>query len=115
MKKIFSLLLVSVLFLGGCQSKESSSSSTTPPISSTSNSSSTEAKHALDKDLAILYTNDTHCALGDKDTLGYANLSQYRKDLLADNKYVTLVDCGDAIQGDSVGTLSNGAYVHNIM
>ncbi|MFA6862034.1 MAG: bifunctional UDP-sugar hydrolase/5'-nucleotidase [Bacilli bacterium] len=78
-------------------------------------SSSSELKHVLDKDLAILYTNDTHCALGDKDNLGYANLSQYRKDLLTEDKYVTLVDCGDAIQGDSIGTLSNGAYIHSIM
>lgn len=29
--------------------------------------------------------------------------------------YVTLVDCGDALQGDTIGTISQGAYLVEIM
>ena len=33
----------------------------------------------------------------------------------AEYNYVTLVDCGDAIQGAAIGTLSKGSYIVDIM
>lgn len=74
-----------------------------------------EEEHVLDKDLAILYTNDVHCQVGDDKAMGYSELSQFKKDLEAEGKYVTLVDSGDAIQGAPIGTLSNGLYIADIM
>jgi 2',3'-cyclic-nucleotide 2'-phosphodiesterase (5'-nucleotidase family) len=68
---------------------------------------------ALDKDLAILYTNDVHCAVdGD---IGYAGVAALKKQLLDDGCYVALVDAGDAVQGDAIGTLSKGSYIVDIM
>lgn len=67
----------------------------------------------LDQDLAILYTNDVHCAVdGD---IGYAGVAALKKQLLADGCYVALVDAGDAVQGDAIGTLSKGSYIIDIM
>lgn len=65
-----------------------------------------------DKDIIILHTNDIHCGI--EDNLGFARLSQYRKDLQK-QAYVALVDAGDAIQGAPLGKLSGGSAVISIM
>ena len=86
----------------------------TVSITGCNNNNDAVDKRSLNKDLAILYTNDVHCAVGDDKTLGYSELSQFKKDLLAKDNYVTLADCGDAIQGAPIGTLSNGMYIADI-
>ena len=70
---------------------------------------------AADKssDIVILYTNDVHC--GVDDAIGYAGLAAYKAEMEAANEYVTLVDCGDAIQGGPLGSLSKGQYIVEIM
>jgi 2',3'-cyclic-nucleotide 2'-phosphodiesterase (5'-nucleotidase family) len=68
---------------------------------------------ALDKDLAILYTNDVHCAVDNG--IGYAGVAALKQQLLDDGCYVALVDVGDAVQGDAIGTLSKGSYIIDIM
>ncbi|MCM1386660.1 MAG: bifunctional metallophosphatase/5'-nucleotidase [Bacillus sp. (in: Bacteria)] len=65
------------------------------------------------KDIVILYTNDVHCAVDDN--IGYAGLAAYKKDMEEKTPYVTLVDCGDAIQGKPVGMISQGEYPMMIM
>lgn len=60
------------------------------------------------EDIIILYTNDVHCAI-DKN-IGYAGLAAYKKQMQEKTPYVTLVDCGDAIQGDAIGLVSQGDY-----
>lgn len=55
-------------------------------------------------DIVILYTNDVHCAVDDN--IGYAGLAAYKKEMQAAYNYVALVDCGDSVQGDVIGTLS---------
>lgn len=76
------------------------------------------------KDIVILYTNDAHCAykqtFDKKDesklaTIGYPAIAKYKEDKAAEGNYVELVDAGDAIQGDVIGTLSNGEYIADIM
>ena len=66
-----------------------------------------------EKDIVVLYTNDVHCAV---DTgIGYAGLAameQAYRDAGAD---VILADCGDAIQGEPIGTISKGSYIIDIM
>lgn len=66
-----------------------------------------------DNDIYIIYTNDVHCAIDAN--IGYAGLKAYKKDVETQSKYVTLVDCGDAVQGDLIGTVSKGEYVIDIM
>ena len=64
-------------------------------------------------DIVILYTNDVHCAVDDN--IGYAGLAAYKKEMQAAYNYVALVDCGDSVQGDVIGTLSKGDYLVDIM
>lgn len=70
------------------------------------------------EDVVILYVNDVHCGV-DSDapagSMGYANLAALKKELTQTHSYVTLVDAGDAIQGEAIGTLSDGSYLVDIM
>ena len=65
------------------------------------------------EDIYILFTNDVHCAADTN--IGYAGLSAYKQSIEAKSKYVTLVDVGDAVQGDYVGTVSKGAFSVELM
>lgn len=64
------------------------------------------------KDIVILYTSDVHC--GVEDNIGYAALSAYKKELQKSH-YVSLIDGGDAISGDFLGSISQGEYLIDIM
>ena len=66
-----------------------------------------------DKDIVIIYTNDVHCAVDEG--IGYAGLSTYREEVKKHTPYVTLVDVGDAVQGATIGTLSHGKNIIDIM
>ena len=65
------------------------------------------------QDIVVLYTNDVHCVV-DTD-IGYAGLAAYKNRCQQKTPYVTLVDCGDALQGAAIGTVSEGAYLVEIM
>ncbi len=70
------------------------------------------------EDIVILYTNDVHCGVDagvPEGTMGYANLVAYKKAMEEQYENVVLVDNGDAIQGEAIGTLSNGQYLVDIM
>ena len=72
--------------------------------------------------IVILHTNDVHCAVGEADEkgatpLGYSALASYvadRKGVFGDGN-VTLVDAGDAVQGNVMGTLTQGQALVDIM
>lgn len=66
-----------------------------------------------DDSIVILYTNDVHCGLDD--AVGYAGLAAYKKEPEQDGTPVMLVDCGDAVQGGIVSTLSKGEALIDIM
>ncbi len=72
-----------------------------------------EASRTPDHDIIIVHTNDVHC--GVDENIGYAGVKLYEKELQAVTPYVTLVDAGDAVQGEPMGTLSNGEYIVDIM
>ncbi len=61
-----------------------------------------------DKDIVILYESDVHCAID-----GYAKVSAVKSEMGTD--YVGLVSSGDFIQGSSLGALSEGRYIVDIM
>lgn len=64
----------------------------------------------------ILYTNDVHCAMETTDdSLGFAGLMAVKDWAEKMSPYVTLVDCGDAIQGEAAGLLSTGACMTDLM
>lgn len=70
-------------------------------------------KNNKNEDIIILFTSDVHCGLDEN--IGYAGLAAYKKYCQSITEYTTLVDCGDAIQGDLVGTVSDGEFVIDIM
>ena len=65
------------------------------------------------KDVVILYTNDTHC--GVTDGMGFAGVARVKAALEEAGKEVILVDSGDALQGDVIGTLSKGEAIIDLM
>lgn len=73
------------------------------------------AKEAIDaqKDIVVLYTNDVHCGIDEN--IGYAGLAAYKAMMEKDGNNVVLIDAGDAIQGDVIGTVSRGSYLVDIM
>lgn len=74
-------------------------------------------------DVVILYTNDVHNAVGQVvedgavTNIGYAGVAAYKNEMegLVGLGNVTLIDAGDAVQGDAIGTLSQGQYLVDIM
>ncbi len=61
----------------------------------------------------ILYTSDVHCGV-DKG-FGFAGLQQTREQLEAQGYATILVDNGDAVQGEAIGTLSKGGDMTKLM
>ena len=66
-----------------------------------------------DNSIVILYTNDTHC--GVTDGMGFDGVARVKTALEAAGKNVILVDNGDAVQGDVIGTLSKGEAIIDLM
>ena len=64
-------------------------------------------------DIVILYTSDVHC--GVDQGFGYAGLEQIRDYLLSRGNDVILVDNGDNIQGEPLGTMSRGEILVDLM
>ena len=67
---------------------------------------------ALTKDVVVLFTSDVHCGIDQG--WGYAGVANMRNSLQADN-HVVLVDDGDAIQGETIGTLTKGSAIIELM
>lgn len=61
-------------------------------------------------DIVILYDNDAHCNVD-----GYASISALKKDMLAKTDYVSVVSSGDFAQGATIGALSKGTNIVDIM
>ncbi len=64
-------------------------------------------------DIVILYTSDIHCGIDQG--FGYAGLQQIREYLEAQGNVVFLVDDGDNIQGEPVGTMTKGETCVKLM
>lgn len=68
------------------------------------------AANANTDDIIILYENDVHCIVD-----GYSKLSAMKKELQQTHNYVGVVSGGDYIQGTSLGVVSRGEYIVNLM
>lgn len=64
-------------------------------------------------DIVILYTNDIHCAF--ESEIGFSGLASYKKLMSQKTPYVSLLDMGDAIQGEVIGSVSKGEYIVDMM
>ena len=88
MKKILGLVLALCLLLSGVAFAE------------------TAEAPALQQNLVILFTSDVHCGI--ESGFGYEGLAAIRDNLKAQGNHVLLVDNGDSIQGEPVGTMTTG-------
>ena len=95
MKKLLGLLLALAMLLG-CFSAVAEDA----------------AAPALTKDLVILFTSDVHCGIDQG--FGYAGLYAVKQQM-EKNYNVLLVDDGDSIQGEPVGTMTKGDAIIDLM
>lgn len=66
---------------------------------------------AKDSDtIVILYENDVHCAVE-----GYSKLAAMKKELSETYTNVGVVSAGDFVQGGTLGAVSKGEYIVNLM
>ena len=64
-------------------------------------------------DIVILFTSDVHC--GFDQNFGFAGLQRIREYLESEGNSVILVDDGDQIQGEPIGTLTSGEAIIDLM
>lgn len=118
MKKVISAVISFTLLLTlfGCSNlfPEESLGGGSPEDILISQANYTEPVKSALEDIVILYTNDVHCAV-DEGAIGYETVSSVKASLEAAGKYVLVVDSGDAIQGNAIGSFSEGESIVNIM
>lgn len=133
LKKLFCALLVIALMAtaaacgakngaptateNGEASQTSESASADPasqPSDQTADPEPTETQSAEKSgDIVVLFTSDVHC--GVDQGFGYAGLQQIRDSLIAQGDEVILVDDGDNIQGEPIGTMTKGEALIDLM
>ena len=115
-KRIFSIILclcmiLSVLSMASCSSEEDKPSTdngvTDAPATDAPSSDESDKK---DEKIAILFENDVHCAVD-----GYAKIGAMKTKLTSEYDYVGVVSSGDFIQGGTLGAISRGEYIIDIM
>lgn len=94
MKRILGLILALLMLVGGVACAES-------------------AQPALEKDVVVLFTSDVHCGIDQG--FGYAGLIAIRSSMEAAGNHVLLVDNGDSIQGEPIGTMTTGEALIELM
>ncbi len=72
-----------------------------------------EEPSTLEDDIYIFYTSDVHC--GVDENLGFAGLKALVEDTKKEHVYVSLVDVGDYIQGGTLGSLTKGKAIIELM
>ena len=66
---------------------------------------------AEDDSIAVLFTNDVHCGFDSSDEgMGLAGFAGYKYAMWQQYGSVTTVDIGDFVQGEAIGTISDGEY-----
>ena len=123
-KKLFALLLSAAMLLGGCAAPTATEEPAAPPqeAAPTAAPTQTPVQEAPQEtvpsaeptgDVVILYTSDVHCGIDQG--FGYAGLQQVKEYLLSEGDEVILVDNGDSIQGEPIGTMSRGEAIVELM
>lgn len=97
MNRILKLTVILFLALSAACTKRSEAASGNEPI----------------EPVYIFYTSDVHC--GVDDNLGFAKLKALINDTRAEHENTVLVDLGDYIQGGTLGAISKGSIVIDLM
>ena len=134
-KKLLALLLaLAMLLLMGCSAAPAQTSAETPETRTAELPAEPAAEAPAEEPAAeepaaeepaevpevepsgeavILFTSDVHC--GVDQGFGYVGLQQVRDGLLAKGDAVILVDDGDSIQGEPIGTMTKGEALVDLM
>ena len=72
-----------------------------------------DAENTRSADIVILFTSDVHCGIDQG--FGYAGVAAVRDYLEAQGNAVILVDDGDSIQGEPIGTMTKGEAIIDLM
>ena len=72
-----------------------------------------DAENTRSADIVILFTSDVHCGIDQG--FGYAGLAAVRDYLESQGNAVILVDDGDSIQGEPIGTMTKGEAIIDLM
>lgn len=72
-----------------------------------------ESKAERTDDIYVFFTSDVHC--GVDENLGFASMKALVDDTKTEHEYVTLVDLGDYIQGGTLGSISLGGSIIDLM
>ena len=62
------------------------------------------------QEIVILFESDVHCSVD-----GYAKIAELKDEIADEGAYVGVVTSGDFVQGGSLGIVSKGEYIINIM
>ena len=98
------MLAVMLMLFAGC-------GQTADPQTDTDQSQTAAEDHS--GDIYILYTSDIHC--GVEEGFGLVGLEQIRETLESQGYNVLLVDNGDSVQGEAMGTLTNGESIAELL
>ena len=123
-KRALSLSLMLLMLLTACSGNPAPAQNDTSAQASAESSVSAEASAAESAvsstetvepsgDIVVLYTSDVHC--GVDQGFGYAALAQVRRYLESQGDDVLLVDDGDSIQGEPMGTMTKGEAIIDLM
>lgn len=93
-KRLYSFILIMSILLYGCSAKDS-------------------VAEKIKDEIIILYTANVNCE-GDSGVT-YAGVAAYKKEMEQLYENVSLVDAGNYLSGELLGTLSNGGYSIEIM
>lgn len=118
MKKALALILALCMIVVICACGSQTAASTEEPqavekVVEAEKVVEVEKASAPGNNVVILFTNDMHCGVNDNITV--KGIAYMKNALEASGRQVLLVDCGDAVQGDTIGTLSKGEYIIDIM
>ncbi len=105
------MALFLMLSASACGAKEAYNENTETP----SDTQTDTAEQAVEKNgsVMILFTSDVHC--GVDQGFGYAGLAQIRQSYENQGYTTILVDDGDSIQGEALGTLTKGDAMIELM
>ena len=113
-KKLLCLFLAAVLIAGGCGPKQPAEPAPEPsPTASPTPSPTPEPPVEKNGDIVILYTNDIHCAVDQG--FGLDGVREIRDNLEREGYTTLLADMGDAVTGNTLGTISQGSAVIELM
>ncbi len=72
-----------------------------------------EAPEKAEEEIYIFYTSDVHCGM--EDNITFAGMKALVNETKEEHQYVSLIDLGDYVQGGSLGALSKGELIVDLM